>query len=38
MKIGKTIHPETPVRNYVSTLRNIPQESRSHLRHDGSLK
>ena len=30
--------PETSVRNYHSTLRNIPEECRSHLHRGGSLK
>ena len=30
--------PETSVRNYRSTLRNIPEERRSHLHRGGSLK
>jgi len=30
--------PETSVRNYHSTLRNIPEERRSHLHRGGSLK
>jgi hypothetical protein len=38
LKMGPIVYPETSVRNYASTLRNIPQESRSHLHRDGSLK
>jgi len=30
--------PETSVRNYHSTLGNIPEESGAQLRNDGSLK
>jgi hypothetical protein len=30
--------PETSVQNYCSTLRNIPEERRSHLHSGGSLK
>jgi hypothetical protein len=33
-----TVCPETSVRTYHSTLRNIPEERRSHLRRGGSLK
>ena len=31
-------YPETSVQNYHSTLRNIPEERRSHLHRGGSLK
>jgi len=31
-------YPETPVRNYQHTLRNIPEERRSRVRRGGSLK
>jgi len=30
--------PETSVRNYYSTLRNIPEQRKSHLHRGGSLK
>jgi hypothetical protein len=30
--------PETSLKNYHSTLRNIPEERRYHLQGDGSLK
>jgi hypothetical protein len=37
LKIQPIGYPETSVRNYQSTLRNIP-EGRSHLHRSGSLK
>jgi len=38
LKVGQTGCPETSVSNYQSTLSNIPEERRSHLHRDGSLK
>jgi hypothetical protein len=38
LKIGQIGCPETSVNNYLSSLRNIPEERRSHLYHGGSLK
>jgi hypothetical protein len=35
---GADRFPETSVRNYHFTLRNIPEERRSHLHRNGSLK
>jgi hypothetical protein len=35
---GPTGCPETSIQTYHSTLRNIPEERRSHLHHGGSLK
>jgi len=36
--MGPISCPEMSVRNYLSTLRNIPEERRSHLHLGGSLK
>ena len=38
LKMGPMGFPETPVRNYYYTLRNIPEERKSHIRRGGSLK
>jgi len=38
LKIGPIFCPETSATNYQSTLRNIPEERRSHLHRGGSLK
>ena len=38
LKMGQICRPETSVRNYHSALRNIPEESRSHLHRGGSPK
>jgi len=38
LSMGPTGCPETSVRNYYYTLRNIPEERRSLLLHSGSLK
>jgi hypothetical protein len=36
--MGLLVCPERSVNNYQSTLRNVPEERRSHLRSDESLK
>jgi len=36
--MGSIVSPETSVENYHHTLRNIPEERRSHLVRGGSLK
>jgi len=36
--MGPIVFPETSVTNYQSTLRNIPEERRSHLHRGGSRK
>ena len=36
--MGPTGYPETSIRNYDTTLRNIPDERTSHLHRGGSLK
>jgi hypothetical protein len=38
LKMGPIGCPERSVRNYHSTMGNIPEERRSHLRDGGSLK
>jgi hypothetical protein len=38
LNMGPIVCPETSVHNYHSTLRNIPEEGRSHLHYGGSLK
>ena len=38
LKMGQREFPETSVRNYQYTLRNIPEEHRFNLLLDGSLK
>jgi hypothetical protein len=38
LKIGLTDYPETSAMNYHYTLRDIPEERKSHLHSDGSLK
>ena len=38
LKMGPTGYPETSVRHYHYTLRNVPEERRSHLPRGGSLK
>jgi hypothetical protein len=36
--MGPIRYPETPVANYQSALRNIPEEQRFNLHCDGNLK
>ena len=36
--MGPIDYPETSVRNYYSTLRNIPEEPSFRIRHSGNLK
>jgi hypothetical protein len=38
LKIGPIDYPETSVRNYHSTVCNIPEESSSRIHHSGNLK
>jgi hypothetical protein len=38
LQMGPVVCPETSVTNYQSTLRNIPEERRSHLHRGESLK
>jgi len=38
LKMRPTGHPETSVQNYRSTMRKIPVERKSNLRHGGILK